>query len=501
MTSGHDYVDLRQGQYYDSVTLMQASRTVASTPGVRAALIAMATPLNVELAQDMGFVVPPAVPAELLIAVRAEDETGIEAAIAALTAALTIRSASRGAGGDVELRPATTGAALADSEATLALISVPGPYAATEAFDAIAAGRSVMIFSDGVTVEDEVALKRAGGRAGVLVMGPDCGTAIVGGIALGFANVVRRGPVGIVAASGTGAQQVSSLLETAGVGVSHLLGLGGRDLSAPVGGLAAELALTALDADPGTDLIILVSKPPDPKVAQRVQDLTSRFSTPVQFALLGPGQPDLTQAAESGLRAIGADVPLWPVIGRAQPARQPTRLHGYFAGGTLAAETLMLIQELAPISTNLGPEALPAARALAGGSHVVVDFGDDELTSGRAHPMIDPTMRLDQIARVSAAENGNLVLLLDVVLGYGAEPDPAQALVPALQSAVTRFAERDNHVDVVVSLCGTEADPQGWTGQAEALAAAGALVFASNAQAARHALALARGTTSSAGAS
>lgn len=493
MSSELDQVELRQGQYYDSVTLMQASQTVARTDGVHEALIAMATPLNVEFAQGLGFVVPEAVPAQLLIAVRAADQAGLEAAQVALTAALSARVASAGIGSGEDRRPATTGAALADSDAALALISVPGPYAAIEAFDAVAAGRNVMIFSDGVTVEDEIALKRAGLEAGVLVMGPDCGTAIVSGIALGFANVVRRGPVGIVAASGTGAQQVSSLLETAGVGVSHLLGLGGRDLSALVGGLGAELALTALDADPDTDLIVLVSKPPDREVAQRLRDLTDGMSTPVQFALLGPGQPDLTQAVESVLLAVGADVPSWPVMGQPQQAGQPASLHGYFAGGTLAAETLLLADELAPISTNLGSNAAPAAEALSGGPHVVVDFGEDELTTGRVHPMIDPILRLDQIARLTRSASGDLVLLLDVVLGYGAEPDPARALVPALQAATQGAADRGHELNVVVSLCGTDADPQSWHCQAVALADAGALVFASNARAARHAVTLARG--------
>jgi len=496
VTSGLDHVELRQGQYHDSVTLMQASRTVSAIAGVREALIAMATALNVELAQGMGFQVPQAAAAQLLIAVRADDQAGLDAALSALTAALSTRSASRGtsgAAGAEDPRPATTAAALEDSDAALALISVPGPYAAIEAFDAVAAGRNVMIFSDGVTVEDEVALKHAGRAAGVLVMGPDCGTAIVSGIALGFANVVRRGPVGIVAASGTGAQQISSLLETAGVGVSHLLGLGGRDLSAQVGGLGAELALLALDADPDSELIVLVSKPPDPEVTQRLQTLTDGLSTPVQFALLGPGQPDLTQAVESVLAAVGTTVPTWPVVGRPQHAGQIAQLHGYFAGGTLAAEALLLADELAPISTNLGPGAVPAAQALSGGPHVVVDFGEDELTRGRAHPMIDPSLRLDQIARLTESADGDLVLLLDVVLGYGAEPDPAQSLVPALRTAAQRVADRGHELNVVLSLCGTDADPQSWQCQAVALSDAGALVFASNAQAARHAVVLARG--------
>jgi len=496
VSSGLDYVDLRPGQYYDSVTLMQASRTVAGADGVRAALIAMATPLNVELAQSMGFEVPPAVPALLLLAIRAEDQTGLDGALAALSAALTARLPDTGPASDADPPPATVGAAFAESEAMLALVSVPGPYAAAEAFDAVLAGRNVMIFSDGVSLEDEIALKTLGRNSGALVMGPDCGTAIVNGIALGFANVVRRGPVGIVAASGTGAQQVSSLLEIAEVGVSQLLGLGGRDLSARVGGLGAEVALAALDADPATELIVLVSKPPDADVAQRIRDVTDGLSTPVQFALLGSGQPDLTQAVESVLQTLGASAPSWPVVGTAQSVGEPADLHGYFAGGTLAAEALVLAEALGSISSNVGRSAVPAARALSERGHVVVDFGDDELTAGRAHPMIDPTLRLDQIARLGTADSGNLVLLLDVVLGYGAEPDPAKALVPALHAAAGRMAGRGARLCVVVSLCGTASDPQGWHCQAQALADTGALVFASNAQAARHAVALALGATS-----
>jgi len=494
VSAGLDHVELRQGQYYDSVTLMRASRTVAETAGVLQALVAMATPLNVELAEGLGFVVPQAVPADLLVAVRAADQSGLDAGIEALTAFLSARSTSSRIEMDEDSRPATVGAALEDSDATLALISVPGPYAAIEAFDAVAAGRNVMIFSDGVSIGDEIALKKAGRESGVLVMGPDCGTAIVGGIALGFANAVRRGPVGIVAASGTGAQQVSSLLDIAGVGVSHLLGLGSRDLSGPVGGLGAELALTALEADPDTDLIVLVSKPPDPEVARHVHELTESFATPVQFALQGPGRPDLTQATELALRTLGTKVPIWPVIGPAQHPGGPAELHGYFAGGTLAAETLLLAEELAPISANLGADAMPAGQALAGGSHVVIDYGEDELTSGRAHPMIDPTLRLEQIARLGESGGANVVLLVDVVLGYGAEPDPAHALAPALRAASRRMSERGADLSMVVSLCGTEADPQRWSCQAKLLADAGAQVFASNAQAARQAIRLARGS-------
>lgn len=493
MTSGLDHVECRQQRYHDSVTLMLASRTVAETEGVDKALIAMATPLNVELAEGMGFVVPQAQPGQLLIAVRAAEQASIDAALAALAAALTTRAPAPGIGTVKQQWPATVGAALLEGAASLTVISVPGPYAAVEAFDAVSAGCSVMIFSDGVSIAQEIALKRAGREAGVLVMGPDCGTAIVNGLALGFANVVRRGPVGIVAASGTGAQQISALLETAGVGVSHLLGLGGRDLCAQVGGLGAELALAALDADPDTELIVLVSKPPDAVVAQHLSDLSAGMSTPVHLVFLGPGQHDLTHAVESVCESLAVAVPSWPIVGRAQHPAQPAVLHGYFVGGTLAAEALVLADQLEGVSTNLGSAGVPAATALASGSHVIVDFGADELTAGRAHPMIDPTQRLGQIQRWSQSGDGDRVLLLDVVLGYVAEPDPAEVLAPVLRAATDRCTDRGLRFSVVVSLCGTESDPQGWSKQAAALADAGARVFASNAQATRHALELALG--------
>src|SRR4051794_11818513 len=219
---------------------MQVSREISGQPGVSAVLVAMATPLNLELAANMGLAPDEgASPEQLLIAIRAEDDDALAAALVAVDTALAARERSTGTAAAVPQR--TIGSGLADLPSdvpALAIVSVPGQYAVAEAADAIAAGRSVLIFSDGVPVAHEVALKRAAHEAGVLVMGPDCGTAIVSGVALGFANVVRPGPVGLVAASGTGAQQVSSLLDMAGVGVSHVLGVGGRVLSGAVGGRA-----------------------------------------------------------------------------------------------------------------------------------------------------------------------------------------------------------------------------------------------------------------------
>src|SRR4051794_27633789 len=290
---------------------MQVSREIADRGGVTSVLVAMATPLNLELAAGMDLTPDgEATPDQLLIALRATDDDELAAAVTAVEAALAHREHS----GETRTVPARTiGAGLADApDPALAIVSVPGPYAAIEAADAIAAGRSVLVFSDGVPVEQEVALKRAAHEAGVLLMGPDCGTAIVSGIALGFANVVRPGPVGLVAASGTGAQQVSCLLDSAGVGVSHVLGVGGRDLSEAVGGIATLDALAALDADPATERVLVVSKPPAPSVAAAVTEAAGHLSVPVRSAVLSPESPDLTAAVEALLTDLGREVPEWP---------------------------------------------------------------------------------------------------------------------------------------------------------------------------------------------
>jgi FdrA protein len=481
-SQGVRHVSLRSGVYADSVRLMQVSRDIGARDGVSAVLVAMATPLNLELAAGMGLAPDgEAKPDQLLIALTATDEAELTAAVAAVEAALAHRERS----GDVQTIPARTiGAGLADAtDPALAIISVPGPYAAAEAADAIAAGRSVLVFSDGVPVEQEIALKRAAHEAGVLVMGPDCGTAIVSGVALGFANVVRPGPVGLVAASGTGAQQVSCLLDAAGVGVSHVLGVGGRDLSEAVGGLATLDALAALDADPATDRVLLVSKPPARSTSARVREAADALSVPVRSAVLSAEQPDLTAAVEALLGDLGVAVPEWPSRpGTADAVPPGAVLKGFYSGGTLADEAMLLA---APVlgdirsNTPLRPE-LDLGTDLRARGHVVVDFGDDALTVGRAHPMIDPTLRLEAISNLAASREP-AVLLLDVVLGYGADPDPSLSLVPALRAA---------GLPAVVALVGTEGDPQGWSRQADALAEAGAAVFASNAVATRYALSL-----------
>jgi len=444
-------VEVRAGSYADSVTLMQVSQRAAAIDGVEAAMVAMATPLNLDLLARQRFAPPTTTPNDLVIAVRALDEAALRAGLQAVAAAWRPAPAATATQAQP---PRTTASALRGDgqEREIVLVSVPGPHAFTEAMDAVTAGTDVMIFSDNVPVDQEVRLKEAAERTGALVMGPDCGTAIVGGFGLGFANAVRAGPVGIVAASGTGAQQVSTLLDLAGVGVSAVLGVGGRDMSAQVGARATRVALKRLAADATTEHVVVVSKPPDPAVEAEMRAIA--LVKPVTFVLLGPGHADLTAGTEECLRRVGVEVPSWPTWGVAHVGTVNGEIRGLFAGGTLCAEA-----------------------ALIAGTGRFVDFGDDAMTQGRAHPMIDPSLRLDAL-RAELADPSCGVVLLDVVLGYGAHADPAAGLVDLIAPA---------RPPVLVSLIGTQADPQDLQRQAEKLAGAGAEVFTSNAQAARRA--------------
>ncbi len=498
-----DLVEVRRGAYYDSVSLMQVSTAVREAPGISAALVAMATDLNTDLLAGMGFTVGEAVgPNDMLVAFRGEDQAAIEAGRSALDAALAgLKAAGASAGGFGEAPPPRTlGSAAAQSGANLSLISVPGANAFVEAMDAVAFGVSVVMFSDNVSVEQEIVLKDAAAVADVLVMGPDCGTAVVAGVALGFANVVRAGSVGLVAASGTGAQQVMCLLDIAGVGMSHCLGVGGRDLSSAVGGRSTRQALAALAADPSTESIIVVSKPPAADVLDAIQSYAATLGKPVHWAILGTGRPDLTAAVEAALATTPDGIPAWPQWLAATPTEVSSELEakrtngflrGLFCGGTLADEAMIIASEqLGPIRSNipLSPE-LALGPELRSDAHLVIDFGDDGLTRGRPHPMIDPSLRLERIA-VEGDDPTCAVLLLDLVLGFGSHPDPADELASAIASARKAAAAGGRELSVVVSLIGVENDPQGLTSCATTLQASGASVFVSNAHATRHALSL-----------
>jgi FdrA protein len=472
---------VRPGAYHDSVVLMQLQRALAGLPGVLDAGVVMATPANREVLAASGLEPGEEVaagPHDLLIAVKAETDAAAGEALARVDALLHVR---RG-GGEQDFRPRSLASAFKMlPEARWVLISVPGRYAAGVADEALGHGRNVFLYSDNVPVAEEVALKRKARAKGLLVLGPDCGTAVVGGVGLGFANRVRRGPIGLVGASGTGLQAIMSHIHALGSGISQAIGTGGRDLSAGVGGLTAAQALDLLRRDPETKVIVLVSKPPSPEVAVRLLAAARAVGKPVVVNFLGAPLParrlgNLHFAASLGETAELA-VRLSEDQSRAgtSPAPTPgtaTFLRGLFSGGTLAYETLLGISAfLAPVYSNAPlTESQRLADPLHSQGHTILDLGADEFTVGRLHPMIDQDLRLRRL-RQEAADPQVGLILLDVVLGEGAHADPAGELAPEIERAL-----EGGTLEVAVLVIGTDEDPQDLALQIATLERAGARV-------------------------
>jgi len=449
---------VRPGSYYDSVVLMQLQRALAALPGVLDAGVMMATPANRELLATSGLLPGEemaAGPHDLLIAVRAESAAAAGEALARVDSLLQVRRSD----GEQEFRPRSLASAFKLLPAARwVLISVPGRHAAGLAEEALDHGRNVFLYSDNVPVEREAALKRRARERGLLVLGPDCGTAIVGGVGLGFANRVRRGAIGLIGASGTGLQAIASQIHALGGGISQAIGTGGRDLSGEIGGITAIQALDLLRRDPETQTIVLVSKPPAPEVAARLLGFARSTGKPVIVYFLGAPLParrlgdlyfaaSLSEAAEMAVELREGTSP--------SPTFMAGRLCGLFSGGTLAYEA------------HLGLSAvLPPNR------FKIIDLGADEFTVGRLHPMIDQDLRLRRL-RQEAADPEISLILLDVVLGEGAHADPAGELGPAI--AEVRARRPDLAVAAVV--IGTDEDPQDLAQQIETLERAGARVF------------------------
>lgn len=496
---------VREGCYQDSARLMQVSRELAALPGVADAVAMMGTGTNRRLLAEAGFegeALDRATPLDMVVALRAAHDAALDVAKGALDRLLA-PSRGGGAGTAAAGRPASVVEALdAHPRANLVSVAVPGPYAAFVAHRALDAGRSVFLFSDNVPLEDEVALKRRAAGLGLLVMGPDCGTAILSGTGLGFANRVARGPVGIVGASGTGIQELSCLLDRLGVGISHAIGTGSRDLSEAVGGAMTEAGLALLAADAGTRCVAVVAKHPAEGVALRLHGVLSRLGKPVVVRYLGdPPRPaadgvvyasSLDEAAEIAAawgrgEAASRDEAraTFRVRLAASPEPGEARLVGLFGGGSLAAEARCVLAARG-VETVVPRERLSRTAPFPPG-HLVVDTGDDAYTVGRPHPMVDQTVRCD-LVRAAGADPSVRVLLLDLVLGDGAHPDPAPEIVQAVDDA--RGAGRGRPFVVVVSVCGTRRDPQGTARQVQLLGEAGIRVEPTSARSADAAAAL-----------
>jgi FdrA protein len=490
---------IRKGAYFDSITLMQCGKKIAALAGVVDAAVVMGTKSNRSILNASGLLISTfddANDTDLLVAVRAESDAAAVEALAAVDGILRDAGKKKHAVG--EARPASLeGALKALPGANLALISVAGHYAGDEAMKALERGLHVMLFSDNVPLEKEIELKQFAAQKGLLVMGPDSGTAIINGVPLAFANVVRRGDVGIVAAAGTGLQEVSCLISNAGAGISQAIGTGGRDVKQEVGGVMFIEALKALAQDAGTRVILLVSKPPHPEVLERIRRVVKEIRKPVVSFFVGADEQGPATLEEAALVAVSLSSGEDPAkvskrlavrdddsrrragIEAARRKSGQKYVRGLFSGGTFCAEAQVLYRNTIPDLFSNAPvsTAQRLQDSLKSERNTVIDLGEDEFTVGRPHPMIDYTLRNRRILE-EAADPETAVVLLDVILGYGSHPDPAGELGGVLREVCKKVA-------VVCSVTGTDHDPQNRSLTIRRLEEAGALVMPSNAAACR----------------
>jgi len=505
---------IKPSEYHDSVSLMAVAQDLARLPGVVDAAVVMATEANKGILRQSGLLTSEAEAAssnDLVIAVSAEGGA-LEFAIVEAERLLQRKAT---AAESEEFRPKTVRSAIkANPNANLAVISVAGRYAADEAWEALHKGLHVLLFSDNVSLGDEIALKKYAVEHGLLLMGPGAGTAIINGVALGFADALPGGPVGIVSAAGTGLQEVSTLLARRGVGITQGIGTGGRDVKDEVGGMMMLAGLAALQADPNTQVILLISKPPGDEVARKVLEQAALSAKPTVMCFLGAKDsatfhkpasvwlaPTLQEAALRAARLAGVQMPEISEIlaeeekwlrEKAAELRQQLKpdqhyLRGLFSGGTLCYEAQVIWRQALPqpVFSNAPLDKkflLPDSTRSQG--HTAVDLGEEEFTVGRPHPMIDNSLRIRRLFQ-EAGDPQAAVILLDVVLGYGAHPDPAAELAPAVLKARQIASQAGRGLLVVASVTGTEGDPQRLSRQVQTLEQVGVIVCPSNATAAR----------------
>lgn len=505
---------LKPSEYHDSVSLMLVARELSQLDGIKDAAVVMATKANKSILADAGLLTSEAnkaTPNDLLIAVNADNDSLAETALGKVEGLLKKKASAEESS---EFRPKTIrGARSQQPDSNVAVISVAGRYATDEAWDALQNGLHVLLFSDNVSIDDEIALKKYASEHGLLLMGPGAGTAIINNVALGFANVVPAGPVGIVSAAGTGLQEVSTLLARRGVGISQGIGTGGRDLKKEVGGIMMLDGLKALQEDPATEALVLISKPPADEVTKKIFEQVAASDKPTVVCFLGGdtastrGIPNLLPARTLSECALLAAQTVQPEIGdisaivekenadlEEQANRLKTKLkpdqrylRGLFSGGTLCYEAQIIWKDMGihPVYSNA---PLPGGDVLDDSTkstqHSTVDLGEEEFTVGRPHPMIDNDLRIRRLLQETQDPEVG-VILLDVVLGYGTHSDPASELGQAIEEARKIGRDEKRELLIVASVTGTEDDPQGLSRSISTLEDAGVILCYSNAASAR----------------
>ena len=503
-------VVIRKGTYRDSVTLMKISNNVAELNGVLQAAVVMATPTNKQLLKDVRLLtdeIERAGPNDLVIALDTESDESMKIALSEVDRLLSAREAI-----EVEqVLPKTLDSALSTMpDANLVMISVPGIFAKREALRALRRGLNVFLFSSNVPIEEEVELKKISKDSGLLMMGPDCGTALINNIALGFGNAVSVGSIGVVSASGTGLQQVSTLIQREGLGISQAIGTGGNDLSKKVGGIMMIEGIKLLDKDEKTQAIVLISKPPDPQIREKILREASRCTKPVVVNFLGGEIDEIKKwgcyaatTLEDAARIVCALVKgkkhektIFTIPERriqstfkaesSKLSSMQKYVRGLFSGGSLCYETQVILAPIigdiysnVPLKPWYKLEDVNVSK-----KHTCIDMGSEEFTIGRLHPMIDFTLRKRRIVQ-EAKDPETAVVLLDVVLGYGAHQNPSAELVPSIAEAKTLAEHNGRFLSLVASIVGTPEDAQDMRKQEGELEGAGVIIMPSNAQAAR----------------
>ena len=503
-------VDIRINTYYDSVALMLITKEIKKMPKVKEVIVGMGTELNKELAENLGLssdVVRTISPNDFFIAAESDEEDALEIITSKVDELLNVKSKNED---QIEYKPTTLSGAVKHLEnANMAIISVPGKYAAYEAKKALSNNLNVMLFSDNVTVEEEIELKELGRDKGLLVMGPDCGTAIINGVPLCFANVVKRGDIGIVGASGTGTQEVTVIIDKMGGGVSQVIGTGGRDLKSEVGGIMMIEGFKALMDDECTKVIVLISKPPAPEVAQKILGMVKTTQKPVVVCFIGGDRCEIEKQGayscvnleDAARKAVllsqgkkiedfaGFTLSREEIEGIIQGeckkfSKDQKYLRALYTGGTLADEAMKILgKDGYSIYSNipLSPE-LRLENVHCSFNHTCIDLGDDDFTVGKPHPMIDPAARVERL-KAEALDDEVAIVLMDFVLGYGSNVDPAGEMLQSIINAKKDMKSKDKYLCVIGYICGTDGDPQNYKLQSEKLEREGVILMPSNAQA------------------
>lgn len=488
-------VIIKKNTYHDSVSLMVLSTKANTLPDVKQAVVAMGTDLNKEVIRNIGLMnadIESAGTGDLLIVVETDSAAACETAVQEIEALFNKKTENKKSGSRAY---ATTDSAVEHvPEANLAIISVPGAFAAREARKLLEKNINVMIFSDNVSIEDEITLKQYAHEKGLLMMGPDCGTASINGKALCFANVIREGNIGIVGASGTGSQEIAARIHDFGGGITQIIGVGGRDLHEKVGGIMMIDGIRLLEKDPATKIIVLVSKKPASVVEAKVLTEIKNCKKPVLVCFLGGDKATIEAAGgiygkttkETALQAVimggkpegeinkrSLNLPLIAEV-KAKLKPEQKYIRALLCGGTLCEEMMLLAKEtLTGVYSNIAKDpAHQMADIHKSEEHAFIDFGDDAFTRGKPHPMIDPSLRTARfIEEAKKPEVG--VIILDFILGYGAHHDPVGMLLPAIRQAKENAVKEGRHLEILGYVLGTDLDPQDYAGQIKMLVDAG----------------------------